>query len=132
SDATWPFDLVRKGRGRVKTQACCGAVEWRSQASNVLSFSREARHLPPSESQTPRFLHFCRAAHVLPFRATMCRAECDLEACWNRILTIFNPYTFSHSQGQLQSSSPRSGRLKSASAIPPIPGMTVIVRSTYA
>src|SRR5215510_9735718 len=25
----------------------------------------------------------------LVFRATMCRAEGDLEACWNRILTIF-------------------------------------------
>src|SRR5262245_28363971 len=36
----------------------------------------------------------------LAFRATMCRAEGDLEACWNRILTIFDPYTFSHSQGQ--------------------------------
>ena len=29
----------------------------------------------------------------------MCRAEGDLEACWNRILTIFDPYTFLHSQG---------------------------------
>src|SRR5262245_23379454 len=36
----------------------------------------------------------------LAFRATKCRAEGDLEACWNRILTIFDPYTFSHSQGQ--------------------------------
>jgi len=27
------------GLGRVKTQACCGAVEWRSQASDALSFS---------------------------------------------------------------------------------------------
>src|SRR5215471_9085282 len=33
------------------------------------------------------------------FHATMCRAEGDLEAYWNRILTIFDPYTFSHSQG---------------------------------
>ena len=33
---------------------------------------------------------------------------------------------------QLQSSSPSSSRLKSASAKPPIPGMTVIDRSTYA
>src|SRR5262249_29404659 len=40
----------------------------------------------------------------LAFRATMCRAEGDLEACWNRILTIFDPYTFSHSQGQLETS----------------------------
>src|SRR5262245_63409930 len=35
----------------------------------------------------------------LGFRATMCRAVSDLEARWNRILTIFDPYTFSHSQG---------------------------------
>src|SRR5262245_30971655 len=40
----------------------------------------------------------------LAFRATMCRAEGDLEACWNRILTVFDPYTFSHSQGHLQTS----------------------------
>src|SRR5262249_14467890 len=31
----------------------------------------------------------------LTFHATMCRAEGDLEACWNRILTIFDPYMFS-------------------------------------
>src|SRR5262245_21452548 len=31
----------------------------------------------------------------------MCRAEGDLEACCNKILTIFDPYTFSHSQGQI-------------------------------
>jgi len=36
----------------------------------------------------------------LAFRATMCRGEGDLEACWNRILTIFDPFTFLHSQGQ--------------------------------
>src|SRR5262249_12246124 len=40
------------------------------------------------------------------FHATMCRAEGDLEAYWNRILTIFDPYTFSHSQGQIQPSDP--------------------------
>src|SRR5262245_27767612 len=38
----------------------------------------------------------------LAFRATMCRTEGDLEACWNRILTIFDPYTFSHNQGQVR------------------------------
>src|SRR5262245_6936041 len=47
----------------------------------------------------------------LAFRATMCRAEGDLEACWNRILTIFDPYTFSHSQGQGLSSSTGANRL---------------------
>ena len=39
------------GLGRVKTQACCGAVEWRSQASDVLSVSREARLLAPSDAE---------------------------------------------------------------------------------
>src|SRR5262245_7204262 len=34
----------------------------------------------------------------LAFYATMWRAVSDLEARWNRILTIFDPYTFSHSQ----------------------------------
>jgi hypothetical protein len=29
------------GLGCAKTQTCCGAVEWCSQASGVLSFSRE-------------------------------------------------------------------------------------------
>ena len=54
------------GLGRVKTQACCGAVEWSSQASDVLSFSREAPLLAPSDaeaqkiSKTPRFLLFWR------------------------------------------------------------------------
>src|SRR5262249_50258559 len=42
----------------------------------------------------------------LAFRATMCRAEGDLEARGNRILTIFDPYTFSHSQGHLQTKPP--------------------------
>ena len=37
----------------------------------------------------------------LAFRATMYRADGDLEVCWNRILTIFDPYTFSHSQGHV-------------------------------
>src|SRR5262249_36775760 len=36
----------------------------------------------------------------LAFHGAMCRAEGDLEALWNRILTIFDLYTFSRSQGQ--------------------------------
>src|SRR5262249_15826789 len=39
---------------------------------------------------------------------------------------------FSHSQGQGLSSLHSSGRLKSVSAVPPIPGITAIDRSTYA
>src|SRR6476660_4579484 len=37
------------------------------------------------------------------FHATMCRAAGDLGACWNKILTIFDPYTFSRSQGHERS-----------------------------
>ena len=37
----------------------------------------------------------------LAFRATMCRAEDDLGARWNRILPIFDPYTFLRSQGHV-------------------------------
>jgi len=39
--------MSHSGLGCVKTQTCCGAVEWRSQASHVLSFSREARLSAP-------------------------------------------------------------------------------------
>src|SRR5262245_31986170 len=42
------------GLGCVKTQACCGAVEWRSQASDLLSFSREARLLAPSDAEAQK------------------------------------------------------------------------------
>jgi len=42
------------GPGSVKTQTCCGALEWRSQASNVLTFSREARLLPPTDAQAQK------------------------------------------------------------------------------
>src|SRR5215472_11416062 len=40
-----------------------------------------------------------RATHVLP-SCYYARAEGDLEACWNRILAVFDPHAFSHSQGQ--------------------------------
>src|SRR6476620_10762648 len=43
-----------KGLGRVKTRTCCGAVEWRSQASDVLSFSREARLSAPTDAQAKK------------------------------------------------------------------------------
>src|SRR5215831_11344633 len=39
-----------------------------------------------------------RTTHVLP-SCYYARAEGDLEACWNRILTGFDAYTFLHSQG---------------------------------
>src|SRR5215475_9966137 len=51
----------------------------------------------------------------LAFRATMYRADGDLEVCWNRILTIFDPYTFSHSQGQVQT--PKSSEQASCSGL---------------
>src|SRR5262245_5433425 len=64
-------------------------------------------------------LHFWRTAHVSPFRATMCRAECDLEACWNRILTIFDPYTFLHSLGHELSIHHHGQNGNLATALPP-------------
>ena len=42
------------GLGCAKTPTCCGTVEWRSQASNVLSFPREARLLPPTDAQAQK------------------------------------------------------------------------------
>jgi hypothetical protein len=88
------------GLGCVKTQTCCGAVGWLSQASDVASFSRQARLSEPTDAEMqPRFLRLSRGSH-LAFHATMCRAAGGLEACGNRILTIFAPYTFSRSQYQ--------------------------------
>jgi len=46
--------MAAVGLGRVITQACCGAVEWHSQAPDVLSFSREARSLPPTDAQAQK------------------------------------------------------------------------------
>jgi ABC-type uncharacterized transport system substrate-binding protein len=42
------------GLGCAKTQTCCGAVEWRSQAPDILTFSREARLSPPSDAQAQK------------------------------------------------------------------------------
>ena len=44
---------------RAKTQTCCSAVEWRSQASDVRSFSREARLLPPIDAQGQKSRKLC-------------------------------------------------------------------------
>jgi hypothetical protein len=91
----------------VKTRACCGAVEWRSQASDVLSFSREARLSAPTDAQAKKSRNYVIPAlrvrgSRLAIHATVCRAAGDLEAWRNKILTIFAPYTFSRSQGQIQ------------------------------
>jgi hypothetical protein len=40
----WPRSP--QGLGCAKTQTCCGAVEWRSQVSDVSSFSREILAAP--------------------------------------------------------------------------------------
>src|SRR5262245_37123880 len=92
------------GLGRVKTQACCGAVEWRSQTQMFFPSRARLTSLRPvtqrrrnlENSAVPTFL--ARATHVLP-ACYYVRAEGVLEACWNRILTVFDPYTFLHSQG---------------------------------
>jgi len=73
------------GLGRVKTQACCGAVERHSQASDVLSFSREARLLAPRDAEAQKSRKLClsyssrtrdsRLAFVL-----LCLSRVDLAA----------------------------------------------------
>src|SRR5215468_7003116 len=55
----------------------------------------------------------------LAFYATMWRAVSDLEARWNRILTIFDPYTFSHSQGHELSIHHPGQNSNLATALPP-------------
>src|SRR5262245_56604440 len=40
-----PFDTSAPGLGCAKTETCCGAVAWRSQASDVRSFSRESYNM---------------------------------------------------------------------------------------
>src|SRR6516225_3177628 len=45
-----PTRAVSAGLGCVETQTCCGAIEWCSQASDVLSFSREARLSAPTDA----------------------------------------------------------------------------------
>jgi hypothetical protein len=52
--------------------------------------------------KTARFLRFWCAAHVVPVMLQC--LEPNVMACW--ILTIFDPYTFSRSQGQLPSPRP--------------------------
>src|SRR5262249_38885635 len=91
---------------------------------DLLSFSREARLLAPV-MQRRRNLENCVVRTLLvrgsrlAFRATMCRADGDLEVCWNRILTIFDPYTFSHSQGHERASRALELLVDSSSAWPP-------------
>jgi len=50
------YDVVHVGSGSwpCETQKYCGAVEWRSQASNVPSFSHETRLLPPTDAQAQK------------------------------------------------------------------------------
>src|SRR5262249_13552565 len=59
------------GLGCAKTPTCCGAVEWRSQASNVLSFPREARLLPPTDAQAQKSRKL-RSSYTSVARLTSC------------------------------------------------------------
>jgi len=102
------------GLGCVKTQTCCGDVEWRSKALDVLFFSREARLSAPTDAEAQKYRNpavptLLVRSSCLAFHATMC-AEGDLEACWNRILTIFERYTLSRSQGHDQEYSEHANR----------------------
>src|SRR5215510_2065758 len=64
----------------------------------------------------------------LAFYATMWRAVSDLEARWNRILTIFDPYTFSHSQGHLETWRDPRSRGDFWSPAPPITDVPAAAR----
>jgi len=95
------------GLGRAKTRARCSAVEWRSKTPNVLAFSREAHLTMPTDAprQKTRKLrnsHTSGARHTSCVSGTICRRGRVPGACGNKILAIFAPYTFSHSQGQIR------------------------------
>jgi hypothetical protein len=51
-------------------------------------------------STIPRFLRFWHAPHVSPFMLPCVMSRGDLVARWNGIPAIFDPYTFSRTQGQ--------------------------------
>src|SRR5262249_5709655 len=83
------------GLGCAKTQTCCGAVEWRSQASNVLAFSREARLLSPTDAQAQKSRNF-RGSYtsVAPLTSCLFVLLCvELSVIWRRVgigfITIF-------------------------------------------
>src|SRR5215831_20341230 len=83
--SNWAAPLSGMGLGCAKTQACCGAVEWRSQASGVLSFSREARLLAPSDTEAKKSrkfrdsytsgarLAYCFSCYYVPSRGVIWR-----------------------------------------------------------
>ena len=82
-----------------KRRRAAAPLEWRSQASDVRSSSREARFLPPTDAQAQKSRKLC-GSHTSVARLATCvscyyvSSRGDLEACWNKILTIFDPYTF--------------------------------------
>lgn len=95
------------GLGCVKTPARHDALELRSHSPTVgAPRARLASRRPLVEGvrnpQTPRFMQFRRAGHVP--RTILLRTHWlrDLPVSWNRILAIFDPYTFSRSQGQIR------------------------------
>src|SRR5262245_36740403 len=71
-----------------------------------------ARSSPPAArsctgaeiSQTPWFPHFCGAAPDFRFMLLCVEPRVIWRPCWNEILTIFDPYTFSHTQGHKRAS----------------------------
>jgi len=75
------------GLGCAKTPTCCGAVELRSQASNVLSFSREARLLPPTDAQAQKSRKL-RGSYTSVARLTSCLfvlQGVELSVIWRRV-----------------------------------------------
>ena len=100
-----PGPMTGLGLGRVKTPARHDGLELHSHWPTVRPpRARPASCGPLVESrrnqQTPRLMHFRCMAHdpqsILPCTHRLC----DLMENWNRILAIFAPHTFLHSQGQ--------------------------------
>jgi len=76
--------------GSTKTQTCCGAVEWRSQSSDVRSFSREARRLALSNAgaQKSRRLRGSYASGARDPRLTFALHAQAEGASWRQILQL--------------------------------------------
>ena len=97
--------MTAVGLGRVKTLARYDRVELRSHWPTFGRLARGSRHgsrwlRVPENSQTLRFMHFRCLAH-LPQSIIPCTHRRRVPvASWKKILAIFDPHTFSHSQGQ--------------------------------
>src|SRR5262249_50936546 len=114
-----PSRIAPLARCNERTDAICLFRSWLCKNADVLRRRRMvfssvrcsfllARSSPPAAhcctgaeiSQTPWFPHFCGAARDFRFMLLCVEPRVIWRPCWNEILTIFDPYTFSHTQGQ--------------------------------